>query len=116
MVLKVEPGNLLKMPQILKVPEIVSYFFYMYNLSLRTLLHCFLLIKVMGFITMMVARLSGPTTSTALSLETADAAILLAMAVYAYFFILLVQLIGILGGDKSPVQVRRKHIVNFIKS
>ena len=116
MVLKVEPGNLLKMPQILKVPEIASYFFfYMYNLSLRTS-HCFLLIKVMGFITMMVARLSGPTTSTALSLETADAAILLAMAVYAYFFILLVQLIGILGGDKSPVQVRRKHIVNFIKS
>ena len=27
MVLKVEPGNLLKMPQILKVPEIVSNFF-----------------------------------------------------------------------------------------
>ena len=34
MVLKVEPGNLLKMPQILKVPEIVSYFFlYAQSLS-----------------------------------------------------------------------------------
>ena len=34
-----------------------------------------------------------------------DANILLIMTIYAYFFIAMVQLIGIFGGDKSPLQV-----------
>ena len=35
-----------------------------------------------------------------------DANIFLIMVIYGYFFISLVQLVGIFGGDRSPLQVR----------
>eukprot|EP00093_Oithona_nana_P008764 08764.XXX_268680_269092_1 [CDS] Oithona nana genome sequencing. len=78
--IKFEPGNLFKMPQILKVPE-----------------------AGMAFITMMVARLGG-TNASPLGLTTIDGVLFLNMVIYAYFFIALVQLLGIFGGDRSPLQ------------
>ena len=70
--------------------------------------------KGMGFITMMVARFAdhfgNPTTLRLDISEGIDVNILLVMTIYAYFFIVMVQLIGIFGGDKSPLQVRIKQI------
>ena len=60
----------------------------------------------MAFITMMVARLGG-TNANPLGLPTFDGDLFLIMVIYAYFFIALVQLLGIFGGDRSPLQVRR---------
>ena len=65
---------------------------------------------------MMVARLAGedqygyPATLALDTHEGIDVNILLVMTIYAYFFIAMVQLIGIFGGDKSPLQVRNKQI------
>ena len=59
----------------------------------------------MAFITMMVARLGG-TNASPLGLAS-DGGLFLIMVIYAYFFIALVQLLGIFGGDRSPLQVRR---------
>ena len=70
----------------------------------------------MAFITMMIARLAGKDLNgdpapLAILGETADddvldANIFLGMVIYGYFFIALVQLVGIFGGDRSPLQVR----------
>ena len=63
---------------------------------------------------MMVARFAdhfgNPTTLRLDISEGIDVNILLIMTIYAYFFIVMVQLIGIFGGDKSPLQVRIKQI------
>ena len=70
----------------------------------------------MAFITMMIARLAGkdatgdPTSlgiiPESLDDNVLDANIFLVMVIYGYFFIALVQLVGIFGGDRSPLQVR----------
>ena len=71
----------------------------------------------MAFITMMIARLAGkdatgdPTSlgiiPESLDDNVLDANIFLVMVIYGYFFIALVQLVGIFGGDRSPLQVSR---------
>ena len=62
---------------------------------------------------MMVARLaatatnpiSGETIHIAMGLDTVDATLTFQLVVYGFFLIAIVQLIGIFGGDKSPLQV-----------
>ena len=62
---------------------------------------------------MMIARLAvsitnpitDETTHVPMGLDTNDATLTLSMVVYAFFFLAIVQLIGILGGDRSPLQV-----------
>ena len=66
---------------------------------------------------MMCARFAGTAGTdhpATLGFDTSeiDANILLVMTIYAYFFIVMVQLIGIIGGDKSPLQVHNKQISN----
>ena len=56
----------------------------------------------MSFITMMVARLAA---GGAMGLDTVDAKLTFQLVVYGFFMIAIVQLIGIFGGDKSPLQV-----------
>merc|ERR1719418_123887 len=69
-------GNLLKMPQILKIPELG-----------------------LAFVTMMVLRCSNATGG-----DSRDDSTFVGFVVYSFFFIVLVQLIGILLGDRSPIQ------------
>ena len=59
----------------------------------------------MTFITMMVARLAGPNGSPLGALGGTDANLTMHLVVYGYFFITLIQIIGILTNDRSPVQV-----------
>ena len=95
------------MPQILKIPELVS------KLScLSSTYFVFYFLKGMAFITMMVARLAlgavtinGETMHPAMGLGTTDATITLQMVVYGFFMIAIVQLLGIFGGDRAPLQV-----------
>ena len=97
------------MPQILKIPELVS------KLScLSSTYFVFYFLKGMAFITMMVARLAlgsytnpltDETTHPAMGLVTDDANITLQMVVYGFFMIAVVQLLGIFGGDRAPLQV-----------
>ena len=49
------------------------------------------------------------TQRAPMGLDTSDASLTLYLTVYAFFFIAIIQLIGILGGDRSPLQVN-----NFI--
>ena len=69
---------------------------------------------------MMIARLAGKDTAgdpTSLGIlpdadgvtieDTVNANLFLVMVIYGYFFISLVQLLGIFGGDRSPLQVSR---------
>ena len=56
----------------------------------------------MSFITMMVARLAA---GGAMVLDTVDATLTFQLVVFGFFLIAIVQLIGIFGGDKSPLQV-----------
>ena len=46
-----------------------------------------------------------------------DANIFLIMVIYGYFFISLAQLVGIFGGDRSPLQVRSEKRLseNYLK-
>ena len=67
----------------------------------------------MTFITMMINRLAvslknpitGETIHSPMDLDSADASLTMYVTVYAFFFIAIVQLIGILTGDRSPMQV-----------
>ena len=104
---KFELGNLIKMPQLLKIPELVSKHYYHSSAFLKLYF-----LKGMAFITMMVARLAPykspltyETESLPIRLETVDATITLQMVVYGFVMIALVQLLGIFGGDRAPVQV-----------
>ena len=65
---------------------------------------------------MMIARLAGmdgnadpyPKVILPESLDELDSATMFhIMGIYGYFFISLVQLVGIFGGDRSPLQVSR---------
>ena len=69
---------------------------------------------------MMVARLAsvqepitGATVRPVIGLDTVDANITLQLVVYGFFLIAIVQLIGIFGGDKSPLQVAPKSFTHF---
>lgn len=108
---KFEPGNLFKMPQLLKIPELVSKHYYHSSTFLKLYF-----LKGMAFITMMVARLAPykspltyETESLPIRLETVDATITLQMVVYGFVMIALVQLLGIFGGDRAPLQVGFHH-------
>ena len=108
---KFEPGNLFKMPQLLKIPELVSKHYYHSSTFLKLYF-----LKGMAYITMMVARLAPykspltyETESLPIRLETVDATITLQMVVYGFVMIALVQLLGIFGGDRAPVQVGFRH-------
>merc|ERR1712062_957490 len=69
-------GNLLKMPQILKIPELA-----------------------LTFVTLMVYR-----EATIGSLMSIDDGYFTGFVIFAFFYIVLVQLLGVLFGDKSPIQ------------
>merc|ERR1712062_958622 len=79
-----EIGNLFKMPQILKIPELG-----------------------MAFITMMVARMAyGKNIGdnfTPISFDDVDSTITLWMVVYGFLLIAVVQLLGTFGGS-NPLQ------------
>ena len=68
----------------------------------------------MAFITMMVARLglgsvtnpvTDETVHPAMGLDTVDATLTLNIVVYGFFMIAIIQLLGIFGGDRAPLQV-----------
>ena len=62
----------------------------------------------MGLVILCTARMSGDE-GTALPLGSdPDARIFGVLVIYGYFYILLVQLVGVATGDKAPVQVRIK--------
>ena len=70
----------------------------------------------MTFITMMVARLAGPNGSNLNSGGGGtDADITLDLVVYGYFFITIVQILGILANDRSPIQVNKWYGMFFRK-
>lgn len=75
---KFDVGNLLKLPQLLKIPELL-----------------------MGFIILIIAR-AGYDGYPVLSV-TIDGGYLNAIVSFGFFFIVLIQLIGILLGDKTPI-------------
>ena len=60
----------------------------------------FFFFQGLAFVTMMVHRLAS-----AIGGDSTDDWTFVAFVVYSFFFIVLVQLIGILLGDRSPIQV-----------
>ena len=65
---------------------------------------------------MMIARLAGneqtpiailPDAVDVTAEDLLNANLFLVMVIYGYFFISIVQLLGIFGGDRSPLQVSR---------
>ena len=74
---------------------------------------------------MMVARLAlgsvtdpltDETTHPAMGLDTIDATITLHMVVYGFFMLAIVQLLGIFGGDRAPLQVSFPYFMTIITS
>ena len=61
----------------------------------------------MGFIILIIAR--NGNDGYAVNGGTIDNAYLNVIVSFAYFFIVIVQLIGILLGDKTPVTVKQKY-------
>ena len=77
----------------------------------------------MAFITMMVARLAlgsveidGETYHPSMGLDTTDATLTLNMVVYGFFMIAIIQLLGIFGGDRAPLQVSFPDFMTIIAS
>ena len=66
----------------------------------RVYLSIFLFFQGLAFVTLMVSRLASPDGG-----DSTDDWNFVAFVVYSFFFIVLVQLIGILLGDRSPIQV-----------
>ena len=74
---------------------------------------------------MMVARLglgsvTNPVTDETvyppMGLDTVDATLTLNMVVYGFFMIAIIQLLGIFGGDRAPLQVSFPDFMTIIAS
>ena len=95
-------GNILKMPQILKIPELVRELVISVAFLFLSILKS---LQALSFITLMVARLGNDGNPVSFGYTT-DAYTFGVFVVYAFFFIVLLQLVSILFGDRSPVLVR----------